>query len=145
MRQIPETGLWIGNALDARSFERLFAARIEAVVDLAMEELPEPPPRSMAWLRIPLLDGAGNSPARLRLAVDSVLSLLCSQEATLVACSGGMSRSPAIAAATLAAFRKESPDEWLVRVVEGGPHDLAPALWWDVKRVLEGRSADEHH
>jgi hypothetical protein len=136
MRPILDTSLWIGTTRDARSFTQLFDQGVEALIDLAWEERPEPPPRELIWLRIPLLDGAGNPPLQLRLAVHAVMESLADQRPTLVACSGGMSRSPAIVAAAIAAMKGETADEWLVRVVEGAPHDVAPLLWRDVKQAI---------
>lgn len=66
MRKIFDLPLWLGNARDARDYARLFELEIQAVVDLAMEERPEPPPRELIWLRFPLVDGGGNSPVLLR-------------------------------------------------------------------------------
>jgi protein-tyrosine phosphatase len=139
MREIPGTHLWLGNARDARDFTAIFGAAIEAVIDLAMEERPESPPRELIWLRIPLLDGAGNPQAQLRLAIQSVVQAIADDRRTLVACGGGMSRSPAITAAALAIHNQESLDDCLARIVEGAPHDVSPLLWRDVKQTCSPR------
>jgi protein-tyrosine phosphatase len=139
MRSILESQLWIGNAQDARNFTKLFELGIDAVIDVAMEELPEPPPRELMWLRIPLSDGAGNAPARLRMAINAVVKMISGEIPTLVACSGGMSRSPAIVAAALAEIKNEPADDWLVRVVAGAPHDVAPLFWRDVKQLIRSK------
>ncbi|HSQ58804.1 MAG TPA: hypothetical protein VLM40_23995, partial [Gemmata sp.] len=54
---------------------------------------------------------------------------------TLGACDAGMSRSVVIAAAALwNRTSHESPDDVLRRIAEGGPADVHPALWNDLKR-----------
>ena len=88
--------LWIGNALEARDLARVLELEIEALVDLAIEEPPASLVRELTYCRIPLLDGAGNPPEKLRLAVETVTSLLRAQTPTLVACGAGMSRSQAL-------------------------------------------------
>ena len=60
--------------------------------------------------------------------------------ATLVACSAGMSRSPALAAAAIARVESRDPNECLMECVEGGPADVSPLLWRDVVDAL--RSAE---
>jgi protein-tyrosine phosphatase len=124
--------LWIGNALEARDLARVLELEIEALVDLAIEEPPAGLVRELTYCRIPLLDGAGNPPEKLRLAVESVSSLLRAQTPTLVACGAGMSRSPAIAAVAMATVERANPEEVLQRIVVGFPHDVSPALWQDL-------------
>ena len=124
--------LWIGNALEARDLARVLERGIEALVDLAIEEPPASLVRELTYCRIPLLDGAGNPPEKLRLAVETVSSLLRAQTPTLVACGAGMSRSPAIAAVAMATVERANPEEVLQRIVAGFPHDVSPALWQDL-------------
>lgn len=124
--------LWIGNALEARDLTQVLELGIEALVDLAIEEPPVSLVRELTCCRIPLLDGEGNSPEKLRLAVKTVASLIRAQTSTLVACGAGMSRSPAIAAAAIAMAEKANPEEVLQRIVAGFPHDVSPALWQDL-------------
>jgi protein-tyrosine phosphatase len=133
MREPIPARLWLVNARDARDYVKLFERGVQAVVDLAMEELPAAAPRELIWLRFPLVDGAGNAPARLRAAVAALVKLLEEQIPTLVACSAGMSRTPVIAAAAIAIHRREPPDACLAKLVEGHPHDISPQLWRDVK------------
>jgi len=110
-------------------------AGIEAVVDLAMLCEPVRPPRELLYLRFPLVDGGGNPPWLICAAVHAVEGLVRLGVPTLVACDGGMSRSVVIAAAALWSRTPEvSPDEVLKRVTQGGPADVHPALWADVKR-----------
>ena len=110
MREIIPAHLWLGNAYDARAPQKLFDLGIAAVVDLAYEEAAAGLPRSLAYVRIPLVDGGGNDPRLLKWAIDTVESLIAAQIPTLVACGAGMSRSPCVAAAALARHRKESPE-----------------------------------
>ncbi|MFZ5829601.1 MAG: protein-tyrosine phosphatase family protein [Planctomycetota bacterium] len=132
MRPILLPKLWIGNARDARDARELFDAGIGAVVDLAFEEPPAVLPREIVYLRFPLLDGSGNAAWLLRLAIESTRSLIASNVPTLVACSGGMSRSPAIAAAALGMTGQCSPDQSLRGLREHGPFDVSPGLWSDI-------------
>jgi protein-tyrosine phosphatase len=137
MRRIDGSSLWIGTARDARDLRAVLAAGIEAVVDLAKMCEPVKPTREMVYLRFPLVDGADNPPWLLRAAVSAVAELVRLDVPTLVACDGGMSRSPVIAAAALWVQTPESaPDEVLRRIAAGGPADVHPALWADVKRYV---------
>src|SRR4051812_8223868 len=88
--------VWIGTARDARDVSAVLALGIAAVIDLAAEEPVIQFPRDIVYCRYPLLDGDGNAPAVIRAAVLTLKTLLESQTPTLVACSGGMSRSPAV-------------------------------------------------
>jgi protein-tyrosine phosphatase len=132
MIQIQPFLLWVGHAGDCRDIGRLGDAGIEAVVQLAAEEAQTGLPRDMLVLRIPLHDGAGNNPARLRLAVEVVSQLLTDKTPTLVCCSAGASRSPAIAACALALFQKRPPSECLKTVHSFRSTDLSPGLWQDL-------------
>jgi hypothetical protein len=129
MREAIPRILWIGNARDARDVRAVLAAGIAAVVDLAMEEAPIVFPRDIVSCRFPLIDGAGNSPAVINAAIDSIIRLVQGKVPTLVACSGGMSRSPAIAALASAAVEQISPESALKRIATTGPHDVSPAFW----------------
>ena len=135
MRRIDDYSVWLGNALDARDLRRLYEAEIAAVVDLAIEERPAQLGREIVYLRFPLIDGAGNRPELLRLAIETVERLVKSQMPTLVACGAGMSRSPAIVAAALARVEKRAAEGVLQELVQGGPHDVSPLFWDDVRRV----------
>lgn len=89
-------------------------------------------------LRIPLIDGAGNTAVALRLAVDAVGLLVRQQVPTLVACSAGMSRSPAIVAAALAMVLRRPPEDTLAMITREGPHDVSPGLWGDLLVTIQG-------
>jgi hypothetical protein len=136
MRQILPHPLWLGHAGDGRDYRRLLDAGIGAVVQLALEEPPLQPPHELICCRFPLLDGPGNDPDLLALAAATVARLLRRGVPTLVCCGGGMSRSPAVAAAALALALRQDPDECLKRVAEHHPADVLPGLWEEVKDVL---------
>lgn len=133
MREVISGLVWIGNARDARDVAEVLKKEIAAVVQLAIEEPPVIFPREIISIRFPLLDGEGNMPTVLRSTITAIAALIESKVTTLVACSGGMSRSPAIVAAALALAKNESPDDWLRQIASTGPHDVAPALWNDIR------------
>jgi protein-tyrosine phosphatase len=132
MHQIPPHTLWLGHAGDDRDLRQLYAAGIRARVELAAEEAPAPAPRDLIACRFPLVDGGGNDPAVLAMALRTVAGLLERGIPTLVCCGGGMSRSPAIAAAALALLSGEHPEECLRQVTAHRPADVVPALWGEV-------------
>jgi protein-tyrosine phosphatase len=141
MNQIAPHRLWIGHAGEARDFRTLFDSGIKAVVELALEEPPSQTPRELIACRFPLLDGAGNDPEVLELALRTVAALVRAQVPTLVCCGGGMSRSPAVAAAGLALARGTPPEECLQRVVAHHPCDVSPGLWNEVTALLPALTA----
>jgi predicted protein tyrosine phosphatase len=135
MRTIVPKLLWIGNALDLKSVEMVLSLGVQAVIDLATNEPPVRYPRDIAYCRLPLNDGTSNDPTILRLAIYSTVEFVKARTPTLVACSAGMSRSPAIVAAALALVEHQPPDEMLRGVALTGPHDVAPLLWDQIKRL----------
>ena len=132
---IPEI-LWMGNCRDGQDIATILDREIGAVVHLAMEEAPYQFPREIVYCRFPLLDGFGNSSVILKLTIQTVASLIEAKIRTLVTCSGGMSRTPSIVAAALAYIHNESPDDLLKKIGISGPHDVAPALWNDIRKCL---------
>ena len=124
--------LWIGNAGDVRSVAELMDARIRAVIDLAANEPIAALPREIVYCRFPLFDGADNERWLLRVAIDTISELLRANVPTLVACSAGMSRSPALAAAAIARVSGRDANECLLACVASGPEDVSPALWNEV-------------
>ncbi|MBA4190508.1 MAG: hypothetical protein C0467_21180 [Planctomycetaceae bacterium] len=137
MRRIEGFPLWIGTARDARDIKGVLEAGIEAIVDLAVMCEPVKPTRELVYLRFPLVDGGGNLPWLICAAVHAVEGLVRLSVPTLIACDGGMSRSPVIAAAAMwLRTPTVSPDEVLRTVTENGPADVHPALWADVKRYV---------
>ena len=132
MREIEPGRLWIANAVEARDLRRVLELGVEAIVDLAMQELPLVPMRELIYLRLPIVDGGGNDLRRLTSAIDTVAQLIRREIPTLVFCSAGMSRSPAIVAAALSQVRNQPPNEVLQEIVSQIPHDVSPLLWHDV-------------
>jgi protein-tyrosine phosphatase len=135
MREVIPKVLWIGNALEARDVPAVLAIGIAAVVDLAMEEAPILFPRDMTYCRFPLIDGAGNTPAMIQAAIDTTVCFIRGEVPTLVACDGGMSRSPAIVAAALADVEGTTLEQALLRVAALGPHDVSTTFWAEVQHV----------
>lgn len=138
MREILTNRLWIANARQIRDIRSVLLCGVAAVVDLAMEEKPIVFPRDIIYVRIPLLDGAGNPRAILRAAWELVAELVEAERPTAVACSAGMSRAPVIVAAALAKMEKKSINEVLLQLAEAGPLDVSPALLQDVMLPTPG-------
>lgn len=136
MIQIRPFLLWLGHIGDCRRIERLADVGIEAVVQLAIEEPLADLPRDFLVFRIPLHDGVGNRRARLRLAMDTVAGLLRSETPTLVSCSAGASRSPAVASCALSLVQNKTPNECLRFVGEFRKTDVSPGLWQDLLDLL---------
>ena len=67
--QISPHPLWVGHHGDGSDARRLHELGIEAVVQVAAEEAPLSPPRGLMYHRFPLVDGSGNAPEVLVLAV----------------------------------------------------------------------------
>jgi protein-tyrosine phosphatase len=102
-----------------------------------MEEAAASFPREIIYCRFPILDGSGNPPALLQVAIRTLAVLFKMNVRTLITCSGGMSRSPAIAAAALCLANGGSADDALKQIAVTGPHDVAPSLWIEVRRIAE--------
>jgi protein-tyrosine phosphatase len=141
MLELQNNLLWVGNALEIRKPKPLFDAGIGAVVDVAYEEIPAQLPRQLIYCRFPINDGGGNDPAILKHIVQLVADFLATGIPTIVACSAGLSRSPAIAAASLARHLGESPVEVLKRISTLKPLDVSGPLWNDLMDVVS-RSRD---
>lgn len=137
MREVIPGLLWIGNAADARDVVSVLKQGITAVVDLAIEESPILYPRDTVYCRFPLLDSGGNSPSLLQMAILTTAIFIDAKTPTLVTCSGGMSRSPAIVAAALAQVEAITLHDALERIATAGPHDVSPAFWETVTLAVE--------
>lgn len=137
MREVIPERLWIGNAGDARDPGRVLDADVAALVNLAAEELPPTLPRDILYCHFPLVDGPGNSPSLLKIAVGTVVSLLREDIPTLVYCGAGMSRSVTVAAGAVARWRGDPLEQTLTMLAAIVPHDVSPALWRDLKSVVE--------
>ena len=81
------------------------------------------------------MDGEQDSQGVLNVAIRTLVALLQQRIPALVCCSAGMSRSPAVAAAALSIAFGGSPEERLLQVVAGQPHDVSPGLWEAVCRA----------
>jgi protein-tyrosine phosphatase len=128
MREISNTPLWIGHAGDLREQRAIYAAEIQVVLDLADNEPAVALGRDLTSLRIPLSDDDANPLWRLELAIAAVSQCVTNQIRCLVCCSGGMSRSIAVAAAGLSRARQSSFEQALRLIVADGPRDLSPRL-----------------
>ena len=135
IRDVYPERLFIGNAIDARDLRLLYNHRIAAVIDLAVNEPPAQLARDMIYCRLPIIDGDGNSNTIIEAALRMGAMLIEREIRTLVACSAGMSRSPAIAAATVAIVTRTPPDDCLMNIVSDGPHDVSPILWSRIRTV----------
>lgn len=136
MRQVKGYLLWLGHVGDVRDPVRVINAGVVAVVDLAMNEPMPQLTREMFYFRCPLIDGAGNDPWLLRLAVRTVSGLIRENVPTLVYCSAGMSRSPSIVAAAIADVRGISLAEAIKLVTTDAPKDISPSLLADLQAAI---------
>jgi hypothetical protein len=140
MNQIEPYQVWVGHGGESHNFRHLLDIGIEAVVELAVEEPSFPCRRDMIACRFPLIDGVGNPPHLLALAIGTVALLIEAKVPLLVCCGEGMSRAPAIVAAALAATRQESPEQCLKRVTHHHPSDVSPGLWSEVCQAVPRRT-----
>ena len=129
MIRIEPYSLWLGHAGDCRETAKVLDAGVQAVVQLAIEESPAQFPRDIIFIRIPLLDGSDNSRDALRLAINVVGHLLSAGVPTLLCCSAGMSRSPAVAACAIARIEKRTPLDALDQIRNHIGTDISPGLW----------------
>lgn len=136
MRSIASFPLWIGNAADRSSPRSWLDAEVEAVVDLADNEPPLVMPRGLVSLRFPILDGNGNPRWILRAVLRSLDEAIRASVPTLVCCSAGMSRSPALVAGAIALATGDDPARTLALVASSGAVDVSPGLWHDVVAVV---------
>ena len=109
---------------------------IRAIVDLAVDEAPIIAPREIVVLRFPLLDGGSNEAWLVRSSIESVAGLIACRAHALVACSAGMSRSPAVVIAAIALASGEAIESTLCRVSRAGSVDITPSLWGQVCSAL---------
>ena len=137
--------MWLGHAGDVRDPARLLDAGISAVVCVVQSEPPLALPRELVYCRFPLVDGSGNPEWLLRAAVETVACLLRSSTPTLVHCSAGISRSPAVGAAALALASGCSFAEGLIAATESGPSDVSPGLWAEIQATMSVSPTAPHH
>lgn len=136
MYEIHRELLWLGHAGDVREPGPLFDAGITAVVDLAFEEPPAQLPRELIYCRFPLNDGHGNEPSVLLHSVQTVVDFIGAGRRTLIGCSAGMSRSPTIAAFSLAAYLSQRPEDVVARIAGLKTLEINAGLWSDVSDVF---------
>ena len=137
MQEIIPAKIWTGNRNDVQDISLLYDLEIKAVVDLALEELPLQFPRDFYYARIPLVDGEGNDPKLLKLAIHTVVSLIQNEIPSLIVCSAGMSRSPAILSAALSILEKIPLEEILNKYFNQIPHDLSVSLFEEIRKINE--------
>lgn len=94
--------LFVGTAEDASDASTLRDHDIAVIVSLTHTGPGEDVPAEVTLVDIPMMDGPQNSRNAFETAVGEVLSRLDTGEVTLVHCSAGASRSPAVAATSLA-------------------------------------------
>ena len=135
MTPVADYPLWIGHGGEAHEYPAILGAGIEAVVDLAAEEPTRAGPRGLIVCRFPLIDGQGNRPELLTLAVRSISTLIASGTPTLVCCGAGLSRAPALVASALSLVRRDSPETFLKLVARHHPSDVSPGLWGDLMQL----------
>ena len=121
--------------MDARDLRMIYDNRMQAVIDLAINEAPAQLAREIVYCRFPINDGGGNPDAIIVLAIKTIAALVRAEIRTLVACSAGMSRAPTITAATIALLTDRDPDECLIQIIANAPNDVSPILWTHVKRL----------
>lgn len=144
IRNVFSNLLFVGNAMDVRTLRFLYDKEIKAVVDLAINEKPAQLAREMIYCRFPMGDGDGNTDAMISLAIRTLVSLVKDETRTLVACSGGMSRAPSMAAIAVAMLTSREPDECLLEVIENGPNDVSSSLWAHIKAVYNELKRLDH-
>jgi protein-tyrosine phosphatase len=136
MNQIIPYALRVGHNADGENFKAIFDQGVQAVVQVAWEEMPLHLPRELMLFRIPIVDGPGNRPESLRLAIVTVAQLLREQVSTLVCCGAGVSRAPAVTAAGLARFTGKPLSECLQLVTQHRHADVQPALYEQLEVIL---------
>jgi len=137
MREVIPQLLWIGNARDARDVKGVLDLGISAIIDLALEEPPISFPREIVYCRLPLIDGDENNQPIIETAIETVARFIQADLPTLVACSAGMSRSPAIVAGALSKINATPFKEAIQQIAAIGPCDVSPGLWNQIEAVLE--------
>lgn len=136
MRRTTEYSLWIGNAGDLWDARMVHANGIEAIVEVADNEPFASLSRELIRLRFPLSDDGENSAWLLRLAAESVATLLRAKVPTLVCCSAGLSRSICVAAAGICLVENRPISESINKVVGAGPAEVSANLFQQFQSVL---------
>ncbi|MCA9078055.1 MAG: dual specificity protein phosphatase family protein [Planctomycetaceae bacterium] len=137
MRKVEGYSLWLGNIGDMLNLTAVLDNEIRAIVDLAAEEPIPQITRDLIYHRFPLQDGAGNDSWLLDHAVSCVARLIAAGVPTLIYCSAGMSRTPAIGAAAIARTTNRELATTLRNVGRDGPTDVSPGLIADLQAILQ--------
>lgn len=93
--------LWLGSKDPASDAGWLASNQIDVVINVAWETS-DPPISGIQFIKVPLIDGAGNAPSAVQAAVRIVGDWYDKQLNTLVHCMAGSSRSPYVVAKVLA-------------------------------------------
>ena len=136
MRAIADHALWLGHAGDVRDVRILYDTGIQAIIDLAGNEPPPQLPRSFTYCRFPLFDDGNNPKWLLQVVIHTLADLISLKIPTLVFCSAGLSRTPAIAAAALATVTQLPIEQCLKTGTDNSPADVSPALWLSIKEII---------
>lgn len=136
MIQLEKT-VWLGNAIELRNPKLLYENSIRCVVDLAYEEKAAQLPRDILYLRFPLLDGQGNPPSHMRLALGATIQLFEEHEPFVVGCSAGMSRSPSLLSFVLAHCTGVCAEEVLEKIAAKRQLEIKPSLWNDFRAAIK--------
>ena len=136
MREVHNGHLWVGDAGDLRDAGVFEDRALRALVHLALEERLPPLSRELIVCHFPLMDG-GNEIHVLSAALATTASFISNAIPTLVCCSGGMSRTPAVAAGAIAIVTGEDPQACLEPIVCDEPHDISPVLWDGVLTCID--------
>jgi protein-tyrosine phosphatase len=137
LREVIPSQLWIGGVGDIVDPRSLYESGVEAILHLAASTLPTKLSREIVYCRVPIIDGAENSPERLKFVIETGVMLVKNKVPTLIACSAGMSRSPSITAAVLSVIQQKSADEVLEEILKDSPADVSPVLWEAVKTAVQ--------
>ena len=129
MRHIPPHSLWMGHTAELRELRAIHEAGIQAVVDLAGNELPQEVTRGLVYCRFPLHDDDSNPNWLLHAAVKTLADFIRARIPTLVCCSAGLSRTPAIIAVALSVATGQPREQCLAELCATGPTDVSPGLW----------------
>ena len=135
MHRLEPYHLWLGHAGDLAGVRNILDAGICAVVDLAVNEPAPRLPRDLVYCRFPLVDGTGNEPWILLSAIRMTAAFLKLDVPTLVCCSAGLSRGPAIVAAALSIVAHKTPEDSLRQVSQSVSHDVSAGFWNEVVGV----------
>lgn len=115
------SGLFVGTVVDAGNESVLRERGVTAIVSLTHCEPESGFPSDVTVVDVPMMDGPQNEQSTFRRAVTEVLFRLDADDGVLVHCSAGASRSPAVAATTLALQRDIGLDEAFRQVSERRP------------------------